>query len=256
MIQKEAPPGPNSAMLSTFRRDIWPTQAAAKATLGRKEFFGSWEPRAFDKLIKYGLRKTPTPVFPDSKDEFTLTTTKHQEAWTFLRSNFEAQQISDTDSTGHIERLISPDMDPRDLGAFIFHRAEPGIAEANLPFLRPPVLYLFAGKSVLSRPRSQKNKMEMTGVGLGGSGGAKASQVAKVVFPTAGHLLPFEKVADCAVSVSTWLGERIMQFKADDEYLESHPSGKSERDMLVVSEKWKKLIRQPADAQRPRREKL
>ncbi|MCJ1250146.1 hypothetical protein MMC30_007372 [Trapelia coarctata] len=258
MIQKELPPGPNTAMPSTYRRDIWPTKAASEATFRRREFFGSWEPRAFDKLVEYGLRSTPTPVYPDSKDEFTLTTTKHQEAWTFLRPNFEPQQIIDNEgsSADHIDRLLSPDLDPQTEGAYLFHRAEACSSEAKLPFLRPSVLYLFAGKSVLSPAHAQKHKMETTGTGVGGSGGSKAGQVSSVVFPKAGHLLPFEKIADCAEATSAWLGSQVRQFKADEALLESHPSGKSERDMLVVSEKWRRLVREPAAAQRPRREKL
>lgn len=138
----------------------------------------------------------------------------------------------------------------------MFHRAEGGIAQALLPFLRPSVLYLFAGRSLLSSPRLQKLKMETTGIGIGGSGGVKAGQVSNAIFPEAGHSLPFERAADCAESASAWLGSQLRQFKADEEFMASHPSEKSERDMIVVSEKWKRLIRRPSSAQRPRREKL
>lgn len=244
-------------MLSTFRRDIWRTEAAAEAQLGKK-IFGTWKPQAFDKLIKYGLRKTPTAVHPDSKDEFTLTTTKHQEAWTFQRSNFAPQQsYADNDaSADHIDRLLTPDLDLNTVGKRFFHRAEAGITEANLPKVRPSVLYVFAGQSNLSPPDAQKFKVDTTGVGIGGSGGVKAGQVSSVLFPDFGHLFPFERVAECAEPIGEWLGSRMMQYKADEAFLASHNNGKSERDMLVVSEKWKRLTREPSDAKRPLREKL
>lgn len=245
-------------MLTTLRRDIWPSEAVAKAQLEKSFFFRSWEPRVFDRLIKYGLRTTPTLVYPESKGEFTLTTTKHQESWTFLRSNFDPQPVSEDDGSpaAHMDRLLIPDLDARSVGTNLFHRAEAGITEANLPIVRPSVLYIFAGQSNLSPPHSQKLKMETTGVGIGGSGGAKAGQVSSVLFPSAGHLLPFEKVAETAESVGGWLGTRIAQFRKDEAFLAGHDSGKSDRDMLVVSEKWKRLTREPAGTKRPLKGKL
>ncbi|KAK4690197.1 hypothetical protein P7C71_g6530, partial [Lecanoromycetidae sp. Uapishka_2] len=257
MIQKAPPPGPNAAMLSTLRRDIWPTEAAARSLLGKK-IFGSWEPRAFDRLIRYGLRKTPTAVYPDSTDEFTLTTTKHQEAWTFLRSNFTPQQASGSEDqrTERIDRLLIPDVNPTTAGPLLFHRAEAAITEANLPIVRPSVFYIFGGQSILSPPSGQKLKLETTGVGIGGSGGVKTGQVSSILFPRAGHLLPFERIAECAEAVSGWLGTRLAQFSADEAFIKEYDSGKSKRNMLVVSEKWKRLVREPADARRPVKGKL
>ena len=109
---------------------------------------------------------------------------------------------------------------------------------------------------MLSPPHSQAHKVAATGAGVGGSGGVAAGLVASVVFPAAGHLLPFEDVAGCATAVGEWLGKEVMRWKEDEAEISGWENGKSDRDMLVVSETWRRMVRLPAGAQRPRREKL
>jgi hypothetical protein len=73
-----------------------------------------------DKYIELGLRLVPTVSYPKSiasgtasPDSVTLTTSKPQEAWSDVRSNFE-----------HSDRLLSPGLDPQDQGRFHFTPAE------------------------------------------------------------------------------------------------------------------------------------
>ncbi|KAJ5022949.1 hypothetical protein J3E73DRAFT_400179 [Bipolaris maydis] len=78
------------ALASAPRRDEWP----------------KWDERVLQRWLQYGLRNLPTAVYPRhiqvagteahvthedaSADTVTLTTTKHQEVFTFLRPTFDA----------------------------------------------------------------------------------------------------------------------------------------------------------------------
>ena len=108
----------------------------------------------------------------------------------------------------------------------------------NLPRVRPNVLWLFGGLSPLSFEKAQDEKMTRTGIGIGGNGGARAGSVERVVVDDGGHMLPFEKVEKCAAILVTWLEKQMQDFEAVEKFYREHPSGRSERDMLVVSKLW------------------
>ncbi|KAL8937537.1 MAG: hypothetical protein Q9216_004379 [Gyalolechia sp. 2 TL-2023] len=262
MIQKEVPPGPNAAMLSTFRPDFYNSMEAGQTSIRRNKFFASWDSRALDRYIKHALRPVPTALYPISEKippgSVTLTTTKHQEAWTYVRSNFEARIGSNDATVGRErrERLLSPDLNSESEGTYVFHRAEPGIVEASLPTVRPSVLYMFGGKSPLSPPEKRKSKLENTGVGTGGSGGHECSMVSAKLFPDGSHLLPCERPKECAEAAAAWLGFQTRRSQAEAQFLANHPSGKSEKGMRVVSKQWQHGVRQPATVKRPIQEKL
>lgn len=262
VIQKTPAAGPNAAFLATYRPDLWPSRAAAEAAFRKNKFFQSWDPRVLTKYLKYALREVPTALYPTPEaggllvpvGAVTLATTKHQEAWSYVRPNFEPQA-----ETGHptsTDRLLSPDLDPKAEGRYLFHRAESVITLANLPFLRPSVLYIFGNQSPMSTMALQAEKMELTGAGLGGSGGARVGKVKKAVFTDHGHLVPCEQVTKCAELAAEWLGGQLKQIEADDDFYKRYQSRKSERDMMVVSKEWKKLVREPATATRPIKERL
>jgi len=95
-LLSSSPPeaGPGPGMLSTYRKDIWPSRDAAAEEFRSSKFFREWDPRVLDRLIEYGLRDLPTSVYPDDamvkgEKRVTLTTTKHQEVFTFLHPNFD-----------------------------------------------------------------------------------------------------------------------------------------------------------------------
>lgn len=265
LIQRNPPAGPNAAFLTSHRPDWWPSRSAAEASLKEISFFKAWEPRVFEKYVAYGLRETPTAIYPTSAPNkltkpteptsgaVTLTTTKHQEAWSYVRSNFVPQA---TDPNDRVERLISPDLDPTHEGTYVFHRAEAALALQGLPHVRPSILWIFGAQSAINTTALQDEKMELCGTGIGGSGGVQAGRVRKEVIDDAGHMVPFERVQECASRIARWLDQQVDDFNAEQSFYRDYNSGKSERDMLVVSKGWLKGVRQKADIRRPIREKL
>ncbi|KAI9842793.1 MAG: hypothetical protein M1837_006896 [Sclerophora amabilis] len=262
LIQRVAPLGPNAAMLASLRTDRWPSGAKAEDSLGRSPFFKTWDRRAFSKYLQYGLRETPTALYPESSLEddaglplgaVTLTTTKHQEAWSYVRSNF-ATQSADPNDPG--ERLMSPELDPESEGTWMFVRPESMLTLLNLPQLRPSVLWIYGALSPINVPSIQDEKMRVTGTGVGGSGGAKLGRVEQAFLKGTAHLVPFEKVKDCADTMAGWLGKELERFNAEQTFYENHKSGKSEKDMRILSKQWMKAVRLPADVKRPLKEKL
>jgi len=90
-----------------------------------------------------------------------LTTPRHQEVYTFLKSR--------------------PHPDGPGLQ---FYRDEPQFVYTLLPQVKCPVLYIFGGKSEVSSHDNIRRKMERTG-----SGDAEM-----IIIQEAGHLVPQEEV--------------------------------------------------------------
>ena len=228
---------PNVSMSSSFRRDLFPSRTAAEQSFRRNNFYRSWDSRALEKYLQYGLRETPTALYPDAPNgSVTLTTTKHQEVWSFVRSNF----ISMPDDRQ--ARLLSPDLSEEN-STYLFHRPEMVMTFENLPNVRPNVLWLFGGLSALSFEKAQDEKIARTGTGIGGNGGVRVRSVERVVVEDGGHMLPFEKVEKCAAVLAAWLEKQMQDFEAVEKFYREHPSGRSERDMLVVSKLWLDNVR-------------
>lgn len=261
MIQAEAPPGPsNAAAWATGRRDLWHCREDAEREFRASKAFRKWDARVLDLYLRYGLRSVPTMLYPlDGErqvpgEAVTLATTKHQEAWAYMRPNFEP--IGDD---ARYERLLAPDVDLEREGRLLSVRAEAGITLRNLPFVRPSVFYVFGGKSPMSSARLQRQKMETTGTGVGGSGGVEAGKVESLVLPHVGHLAPFEDVEACGEAAAVWLGKWMEGWTREEEVLRGLESRTSEGGKGVrVSKEWKELMRKDPRTERPRigKEKL
>jgi pimeloyl-ACP methyl ester carboxylesterase len=195
-----------------------------------------------------------TAIYPASstnkipKDAVTLKPSKHQEAWSYCRANFTPPPTSPDD---RYERLISPDLDPSEEGEIIFARPETTLALFDLPYLRPAVLWVYGSRSPINTKSLQDEKMRLTGTGRGGSGGEKLGNVEKSIVKGAGHLAPFEKISECADTISLWLQKEVQRYLAEAEFLASYDKQVSQADGLLVSNKWKSEVRK-----NPIREKL
>ena len=242
------------ARSSTFRRDVWPSRAQAATSFKKSEFYRIWDPRVFDLWIKHGLRDLPTAIYPEHPDPqelnlqkisngegppVTLATTKAQEVHMFLRPNFEGK---DKDGNITVNPRTHPDIDLSTTEIYPFYRPETSAVYKNLPHLRPSTLYLFGGTSELSQPESRKQKLDITGTGVGGNGGLKAGRVKEVVVEGVGHLVPMIAPKVCGLSSADFLVQDLKRWRTEEEEFRKENVDKSKLERMAISEEWKKHI--------------
>ena len=226
------------AYQSTFRRDVWPSRGEAEAAFRKQNFYQSWDPRVFDRWCKFGIRETPTSLHPNECGSVTLSTTKHQECFTFIRPSWPGLSA---DGSKVIDREKVPDIDTAGSREFLFYRPEPTATFKKLGEVRPSVLYIFGGESEMSSPRLRQLKMNVTGTGIGGSGGVKEGRVKEVVLNGIGHLVAMEASVQCADTAAPWLSQELEKFRAARrEYLEW--TKKTFVEKTTLSQEWQKRI--------------
>jgi pimeloyl-ACP methyl ester carboxylesterase len=229
--------GPAAA--SMYRREVWPSRAEASASFNRSPFYKSWDPRVLQRWLDYGIRDVP------GEESVTLTTTKHQEIFTFLRPSWQAYNAEGKDVT-HPEH--APDLDPslnQRWSTYPVYRPEGPNTVVRLPEVRPSVLYVFGGKSDVSPQELQDEKMALTGTGVGGSGGQSKGRVKKVVGEKNGHLIPMEDPRLCASTAADWIKAELERWWTDErKYVEWTKKSKEEKS--TVSEEFQKYIGKPA----------
>jgi hypothetical protein len=123
MIQEAIPVEPNAALLTSIRPDRWESLERAKSHFMNNRFYRSWDRRTLQKYLEHGLRRLPTALFPDDScsGAVTLTTTKAQEAWSYLRSTSALRTLND--QLDEQERRMTADY-TSDQAKYLFHRAE------------------------------------------------------------------------------------------------------------------------------------
>ena len=200
-----------------------------------------------ERWLRFGLReKTPQAYSEDRKRiegeaNIALTTSKHQESWTYIRPYFSAFASSLDEGLLGVNRRRYPDADPSVLETHPFYRAETNLTFDNLPLLRSSVLYVFPRRSPMSTPWLKGKKLDTTGIGKGGSGGVKAGKVKGVELESGSHLITFEKPDECAEIGFVWLTEWYRGWEQDEMIeIEEGARGKSEIEgnRLIISKEW------------------
>ncbi|KAB8067691.1 hypothetical protein BDV29DRAFT_196239 [Aspergillus leporis] len=173
IIQVESPGKPGGhipAPCTSSRPNLWKSRSDAESYIRKNSVGSRWNARAVDRYIQFVPWPTPTVLYPSSSSgAVTLTTTKTQEAWTYLRFNVTPQYTDD-----------DPD-DPRD--AFKF-----------LSYVLPSALFIFGDKSHINIPHRRKDKLGRIGLGPGGNRGMETGHVRADVLPGASHMMPLEKI--------------------------------------------------------------
>ena len=249
----------NTILQSTYRRDLWPSRKAAAEALKRNKFYQTWDPRVLDKWIEHGLRDVPTTLFPNiesarkaagsgpSDTPVTLTTTRHQEVFTFGRPNFEGMP-----DKAPYNRKTHPDLYSDLPGGWPFYRPEVPLTFMRLPHLRPSVLYFFGELSEMSHEQGRNEKMEATGVGLGGSGGAKEGRVKAHLLKNVGHLIAMEAVDETAQLAAEWIGPELRRWSEEQEAFRAEWSRRSKTEKATIGEDWKKVVPMPVRRPKPK----
>jgi pimeloyl-ACP methyl ester carboxylesterase len=240
--------------MSTWRRDLWPSQEDAARGFKKSNFYAAWDSRVLERWLQYGLRKLPTLLYPDFTEHdktVTLKTTKHQEVFTFMRPNFEGFESGKFDRKKHADinvkaALNSPFVRPEGFEAF-----------RRLPNLRPSVLYIFGHDSDLSTPERRKAMMDVTGIDVGGSGGERDGRVKEVVLEGIGHLVAMEAVCQCADSAAEWIGAELKRWNAEEDEFRNMWIKKSLIQKTTIDDKWREMIGgRPGTAKGPGESKL
>ncbi|RSL96003.1 hypothetical protein CEP52_011737 [Fusarium oligoseptatum] len=226
------------AAISTYRREVWPSRAEAAASFSRSPFYQAWDPRVLQRWVDYGIRQVP------GEESVTLTTTKHQEVFTFLRPSWDAY---DAQGKQLINPDLAPDLDPslnEHWPTYPVYRPEGPNTLARLPHVRPSVLYVFGGSSDLSPQELQGEKMKLTGSGVGGSGGEARGRVKKVVGEQYGHLIPMEDPRFCASAAAEWIKAEVERWWADERKYHEWTL-KSTEEKTTISDEFKKYVGKP-----------
>ncbi|KAL3458898.1 Alpha/beta hydrolase family-domain-containing protein [Aspergillus heterothallicus] len=229
---------------STFRRDIWPSRRLAIEAFSKNKVFQKWDPRVLDKFTEYGLRDLPTELYPDVPDgaedcPVTLTTTKAQEVFTFLRPTYVDGKV------GLEEGAWKNEMHPDDIDeTYPFYRPEPPQIFRRLSELQPSVLYVFGETSELSSFDARRAKMNTSGTGVEGSGGVAKNRVKQVVLP-AGHLVPMETVAECAGAAASFLDAELRRWEDEQSRYLAKLGMTTRAERISIDDKWRANIGGP-----------
>ncbi|CCX13110.1 Alpha/beta hydrolase family-domain-containing protein [Pyronema domesticum] len=172
--------GSDPAKASSRRRDTWASREEAEGYFRSRAFYKQWDPRCLELHMKHGLRELPTHTYPD-KTGFTLTTTKHQEVFTFLKNDGPVG-----------EEFAGP-------------VAAAGDTFRKLHEVVVPVLYIVGGDSPVSTPISNKRKMERT----------RGAEMISI--PGTGHLVPLEKPTESADVAAPYLKKHVENWKSEAE---------------------------------------
>ncbi|KAH8691974.1 putative toxin biosynthesis protein [Talaromyces proteolyticus] len=225
--------GPNPSSFAASRKDLWPSREKAQTSL--RKSLQKWDPRVIDRFLEFGLRPVPTRLYNPDTDAsvdscaVTLTTSKHQESWSYSIANLEAESAG-------LDRYLIPDWDPDVERPYMFSRPECWSSMRNLPVIRPSVLWVFGEKSYLSPLEAQEAKMKVTGTGVGGSGGVKAGMVEKTVLKGGSHTLVLENVDWSAKAAADWVEKWFSRWLADEKFWKEYLSRRSDAEMLKPSQ--------------------
>lgn len=139
-------------------------------------FFKALDSRVLDRYLQFGLRDTPTALYPSRAQQteedpvvvnpqatnvrrsspersgsVTLPSTKHQEAWPMPAPILSQSAHFEAISSRRAEDfLLSPDQDPLVEDAYIFVRPESVQALHFLLSLRPAVLWVYGSPAAIS----------------------------------------------------------------------------------------------------------
>lgn len=193
-----------------------------------------------ERWIQFGIRPTPTELHPDDSEArqegegpVTLSTSKHQELFTFLRPTYRGDP---TETYTDFDPILQ-----REHPGYPFYRPEPAHIFKRLPELRPSVLYIFGRKSDMSTPDACEEKMRTTGTGPGGSGGAALGRVQRVDVDC-GHLVAMEKVKETAEAAAGFLGSELDRWRRDQEAFREYWTKKSRKEQITIDENWTERV--------------
>lgn len=190
------------------RREHWRSRAEAEKSMRRNPFFANWNARAIDRLVKFSVvddRQSviSTTIDGASQPKVRTSTSRSMELALLARPNLDGVGTSPK-----IPKWTTsvPDLDPKAKDTYPFYRSEPTAIFRLLPMLRPSVLWVCSAQSSSSPPAVREDWLNLTGTGIGGSGGASSGRVKMHIIPGDRHTLPMDDMMGEVVRISReWL---------------------------------------------------
>ncbi|KAL8841227.1 MAG: hypothetical protein Q9170_001016 [Blastenia crenularia] len=196
-----------TASLLVNRKDTWPSREAARKHLLSNPYYSSFDPRVFERVMKYDLRDIPSEN--DSSQAITLTTPKTMETYTILRP--------DPPLPGFPEAPDYRTKTARDTIVPGFYHGERSQVLESLYDILPPVLYVWATLSGYANSDYANDILQRTGTGLGGNGGVASGKVSEVLVEGVHHSIPLENPAAAAKVIAPWLQNQFTTWNAGAE---------------------------------------
>lgn len=209
------------------RREQWPTRGEAETSIRRSPYYKRWHPDTLKRVLAYGIRGSETNQSDDEADpSVSYTNTKHTELMHMYKpdsADIGRMQIGDISAD---QRATAPEIDPAAPPFARLYRPESRMAFQSLPTVLPSVLYIVGTKTGFSTPDIRKARMETTGTGVGGSGGALHGRVREYVVQDGQHTVPLDMhMEETARAGTAWIGEEVRRWRrAEDKHArEWHP---------------------------------
>ena len=170
----------------------------------------------------------------DGGPPVTLSTTVAQEVYFYVRASYHDKRLLQD------EDLVN-DIHPEDRDGSQLSRPESQKLFRMLPEVKPSVLYVFGKQSEASTPEMRRAKMETTGTGVGGSGGAKAGKVEEVVLDC-GHLVGMERPGECAEAASSFIDAELGRWEIQERRRDEALEGLSRHERVGINDRWKEMV--------------
>ena len=176
------------------RRDTWTSREEAAAKLRASPYYAVFDPRAFERVVKYDLRDMPTQQHPHA---VTLTTPKAQEVYNYARPDppFPGYEAGPDYKNRPDDSVVVPG----------FYRGEVKHLKRILPQLLPPLLFLWGTESDIGNSAYPQTVLEQIGVGDEGNGGLATGKVQSKYVNGAYHAIHLEMPGEVAEEISEWL---------------------------------------------------
>ena len=188
------------ALHAVQKPDSWSSREEADVLLPKSPPFSHVDARVLQCWMSHGLRARR-----DSSGGVELTTSKHQEAVTYIRPQFRSMDSGRGGVSETTRRRLLADLNPSVDESRRFYCPAAVITLTRLPELRPGVLYVFGGKSVMSPSTKRNYIVKTTGTGISGSGGRCCGHVESQTLSKNGHLVTFENPGECAKVIAEYL---------------------------------------------------
>ena len=236
----------------TFRKDRWRSADDAIDYFRKAPIHKRWNSRVLELYRQYGLKhESPNTEVDAPGSQTILKTSKHQEALNFARASFPASpdhglDTIEFDRENHPE-IVGVETDPK----APMYRPESTTIFKQLPSLRPSCFYIYGKDSTFSAnlPWKRKEKMQVTGIGPGGSGGDPEGRVEEMDLPGS-HFFPFEIPDELGQAVGVWLDAEMTKWREAEAAHSDAWSAVPVEKRGAVSDEWvywtKRLFKTPA----------